>query len=106
MPLYGGHLTYPAPLAPAPVVLHLDGPWPVPVVTHAIVRQPSQPRLTLRCRTAGAVTVRVERRTLAHWEAASVHTGAEWSCLVKGRTVRLWIVGNSPGWVELIETRG
>lgn len=108
MPFYGGYVTYPAPLSPARVVLHLDGPWPAPVLTHVIIRQASQPRLTLRCRTAGEVTVRVERRAWAKWVLLAEQTGAEFSFLLKdaAKPWRLWVHGNHAGWVEVIETRG
>jgi hypothetical protein len=108
MAFHRGQETYPVPLSPARVVLHLTGPWPAPVLTHALYRQPSQPRLTLRCRTAGDVQVRVERLTGARWHHVVEQTGYEFSFLVKhaGKPFRLWVHGDQAGWVELIETRG
>jgi len=108
MPFYGGQVTYPVPFASARVVLRLAGPWPAPVVSSTLSRLVSQPRLTLRARTQADITVRVERREQATWRLMVEQTGPEFSFLVKsqGKPVRVWVQGDTPGWVELIETRG
>src|SRR5215510_11376022 len=108
MPLYGGLVRYPAPLSPAVAILRLTGPWPEPVVSPTLTRLPSQPRLTLRVRTESDVTVRVEHFAWGRWVLLATQTGSEFSFLVKPQRdpFRVWIEGDSPGWLELIETRG
>src|SRR5262245_60120561 len=104
---YEGTASWPARLSLAHVVLHLDGPWPVLLRTHAVWPPHPQTRWTLRCRTQTAVTVQVERRLHGRWVVLLERVGYEWGTLVKpqGAPVRLVVRGESPGWVQVIETR-
>lgn len=108
MAFYGGNATYPAPLGGAVRVLTLTGPWPEPWMSPVLTRLPTQLRLTLRARTQTEVTVRLERRQGATWQPVGRWSGTEFSALVKhgGCPFRLWVEGNTSGWVELIETKG
>jgi hypothetical protein len=88
------------------VVWMMPGPFPGRLVTPALVRRPSQPRLSVQWETEAPLTVVAEARTLGRWDVRQAGTGTAVAFLVKpGRDslVRLVITGTSPGWLRLVE---
>jgi hypothetical protein len=88
------------------VLFALPGPFAGTLVTHAIPRRPGAPRLTVRRQTEAMV--RVERRVQGRWVTANTLGTESEQQLVKlggGTHLRLWVEGESPGLVDLLEHR-
>lgn len=90
---------------PASVWMRLPGPFTGTVMSLPRRRTAQDARLTLRARFDAPLTVAVEQRRVARWQRTFVHTGQDFSALVKvpqAADVRLVVAGAGEGVVELV----